>query len=47
MTPEEVLMMNWRPVAPFRDRWDDQPSGDVVPVGEYPFKRLKVARRRK
>lgn len=43
---QATLMANWRPVAPFRDRWDDEPVGEVVPVGSYPSKRLKVASKR-
>jgi len=43
---QEILIANWRPVAPFRDRWDDEPVGEVVPVGNYPSKRLKVASKR-
>lgn len=41
-----TLMANWRPIAPFRDRWDDQPIDEVVPIGSYPVKRLKVAAKR-
>ncbi|MBK9577821.1 MAG: hypothetical protein IPO40_12150 [Fibrobacteres bacterium] len=41
-----TLMANWRPIAPFRDRWDDQPIEEVVPIGSYPVKRLKVAAKR-
>ena len=51
VTNAEILEANWRPVAPFRDRWDDKPIDepieDVIPVGVYPVKRLKVARIRK
>lgn len=43
---QTALMVNWRPVAPFRDRWEDEPIEDVVPVGNYPVKRLRVASRR-
>ena len=39
----DALMRNWRPVAPFRDRWDDGPVGEVIPIGEYPIKALKIA----
>ncbi len=43
---QEELMANWRPVAPFRDRWESEPIEEVVPVGNYPVKRLKVATKR-
>ena len=43
---QATLMANWRPVAPFRDRWDDPPLEEVVPVGNYPSKRIKVATKR-
>jgi len=43
---QEELMANWRPVAPFRDRWESEPLEEVVPVGNYPVKRLKVATKR-
>ena len=46
MTNAEILEANWRPVAPFRDLWDDAPVSEVVPVGVYPIKRLKVATRK-
>ena len=44
-TQESILMHNWRPVAPFRDRWDDELIEEVVPVGSYPSSRLRVASR--
>lgn len=43
---EATLMANWRPIAPFRGRWEDEPIEDVVPIGNYPVKRLKVAIKR-
>lgn len=42
-TPEWVLMRQWRPVAPFRDRWDDEPVGEVVDLTPYKRARFKVA----
>ena len=47
MTNAEILEANWRPLNPFRSLWDDDgPVGDVVPVGVYPSKQLKVAARK-
>lgn len=49
MTSAEILGANWRPVAPFRDLWEDEEMRqvmDIVLVGVYPIKRLKVATRR-
>lgn len=44
---QATLMANWRPVAPFHDRWEDEPAMDVVTVGSYPAKRIKVASKRR
>ena len=43
---EATLMRNWRPIAPFRGRWDEC-GEDVVPVGDYPVTRVKVVSRHK
>ena len=42
---EVALMRNWRPIAPFRGRWDEC-AEDAHPVGDYPIARAKVAGRR-
>ena len=42
---EVALMRNWRPIAPFRGRWDEC-AEDVHPVGDYPVARARVAGRR-
>jgi len=42
---EVALMRNWRPIAPFRGRWDEC-SADVRPVGDYPVARARAAGRR-
>ena len=49
MTNAEILEANWRPNYPFRDLWEDEEIRqvmDIVPVGVYPIKRLKVATRK-
>jgi len=42
---EVALMRNWRPIAPFRGRWDEC-AEDAHPVGDYPVARARVAGRR-
>ncbi len=46
MDPGSLLMQQWRPVAPFRDRWDDEPVSEVVSLTPYKRARLRAASKR-